>query len=86
MMEPTPRDDIESIGYILIYFYLGKLTWDLPNITNEQMFYMKSIFVKEEKQKEIIPSVLLKFLSFVQEQESNEIPKYDKLYSLLENK
>jgi len=39
--EPNKHDDIESVLYILLYLYYGKLHWDIPNITNEEIKAMK---------------------------------------------
>ena len=66
---------------MLLYFYLGKLPWDLPNITNEQILEMKIDLITEEKQKEIIPSFFLKLIFLVQNTQGK--PKYNELVNIL---
>ena len=45
-MELSRRDDLESLGYMMIYFYLGKLPWE--NILSETIY---STFEKVGKMK-----------------------------------
>jgi len=84
-MDPTRMDDLESVAYILIYFYLGKLPWDMLNITNDQMLEMKETFAREEKQKGIVPFVFFEFISLVRDSLNDGIPKYNELIHLMSN-
>jgi casein kinase 1 len=81
-LESERKDDIESIGYVLLYLYLGKLPWDINNISNEEMFNMKLNFIKENKLNETnIPKVFIDFL--IISQKSFGTPKYDDLKKVL---
>jgi serine/threonine protein kinase len=75
--EVTRRDDLESLGYTLLYLYYGFLPWtNLTNISREEIKEMKITFLKN-KQSEI-PEVLLHFLNCVQHLKYNERPFYEK--------
>jgi serine/threonine protein kinase len=68
-LELSRRDDMESLGYMLIYFYLGELPW------NEDYE-----FTKKRKQKIIennkLPVILVNYIKYVRNLQYEEKPKY----------
>lgn len=80
--EPDIRDDLESVGYMLIYFYLERLPWDEHGATlNDVMNAKMDLLLKREMWEKIIPPAFLKFIETVQTLE-NDID-YDELINLL---
>jgi len=73
-IELSRRDDLESLGYMLIYFYLGLLSWQ--NISdfsgNEQIKKLKTQIIDNDE----IPSVLIYYLKYVRSLEFEENPNY----------
>jgi serine/threonine protein kinase len=69
-IELARRDDLESLGYMLIYFYLGNLPWQ--NVLESR--------IKELKQKILecdeIPSGLIEYLKYVVNLGFDEEPDY----------
>ena len=43
--EPDMNDDLESAMYIVLYLYLGKLPWDIPDISQEEIKERKNEFI-----------------------------------------
>ena len=87
--EHSRRDDLESVGYILIYFLKGKLPWQgIHTKTKEEKY--KRIF---EKKMEIsstelcdgIPKEFVKFLEYIKNLGYNEKPEYEMLRHLFDN-
>jgi len=76
--ELSYRDDLESLGYMLIYFYQGFLDWQKTEDI-KLIIQMKQQAVDNEK----IPSVLRDFLKRVRLLDFKEIPEYNSLISLL---
>jgi serine/threonine protein kinase len=72
------RDDLESLFYMLIYFYTGVLPWN--NITNEETI----ILFKNEllNNNNNYPMVLLDFLKYARSMEYEEKPNY---YLIIDN-
>lgn len=76
--ELSRRDDLESLGYMLIYFYLGYLSWQqISEITdkveiNEKIKYLKKKTIDTEG----LPSVLINFLKYSISLEFEETPNY----------
>jgi serine/threonine protein kinase len=71
------RDDLESLGYMLIYFYMGFLPWN--NVSNEEMIIkLKNDILKIDK----CPMVLLDFLKYSRSMEYKEKPNY---YLIIDN-
>jgi len=76
-IELTRRDDLESLGYMLIYFYMGFLPWN--NVSNEEMIIkLKNDILKIDK----CPMVLLDFLKYSRSMEYKEKPNY---YLIIDN-
>jgi serine/threonine protein kinase len=76
-IELSRRDDLESLGCILIYLYLGKLDWQ----TEESYLYeSKNETIKNMKIKMIddsrIPLIIIEYFKNVRTLEFEEKPKY----------
>lgn len=76
-MELSRRDDMESLGYMLIYLYLGELPWNNatePNL-NEKIKQMKLKILNDES----IPGVLIDYLEYVRSLEFTDTPNYSSI-------
>ena len=72
LKELTRRDDLESVGYMLLYFYFGSLPWiDQRIINKEEMKEMKIMICRENI------GVLFNFLKSCQELSFHERPLYE---------
>jgi len=74
-IELSRRDDLESLGYMLIYFYLGSLAWQETQNTNERIMYLKQ-FVTESTQ---VPEVLHEYMTYVRKLSFEEKPDYNNI-------
>ena len=77
-IELSYRDDLESLGYMLIYFYQGFLEWQKIEDVQD-IIKAKQQIVNNEK----IPTVLRDFIKEVTKLGFKEIPDYNSLISLL---
>lgn len=81
------RDDLESLGYMLCYFYYGKLAWE--NETNiENICTMKQKYIQSQNNNEINNEekyVLHKYLNYVFNLKFEETPDYDYILNLFNN-
>ena len=65
------RDDLESLGYMLIYFYLGALSWQ--NVLElEQIVKLKLCIIENNK----LPKVLIDYIKYIRGLEFEETPDY----------
>ena len=87
--EHSRRDDLESVGYILIYFLKGKLPWQRINAKTKEDKYKKILEKKMEiSSKELckeLPSEFEEFLEYTKNLEYNEKPNYEKLRKLFDD-
>ena len=84
--EQSRRDDLESLAYMLIYFYLGELEWINKNEKEKEFEY--NSFEREnndiKRKKEFIhknnniPKVLLDFYEKIRSLSFEERPQYEK--------
>ena len=87
--EHSRRDDLESVGYILIYFLKGKLPWQGIHTKTKEEKYQKIL----EKKMEIsstelcdgIPNEFVEFLEYIKNLGYNEKPEYEMLRHLFDN-
>jgi len=87
--EHSRRDDLESIGYILIYFLKGKLPWQRINAKTKEEKYNKIL----EKKMEIssyelckgLPIEFENFIEYVKNLGYTERPDYDMLRKSFDN-
>ena len=82
-IELSRRDDLESLGYILIYLYLGNLDWQTEK---SGIFENNSEIVKNMKKKIInsdkLPYIIIEYLKNVTTLEFDEKPNYSILIDM----
>ena len=75
-IELSRRDDLESLGYMLIYFYLGTLEWQQENTNgNERIKHLKECITEGNK----IPPVLEIYMNYVRNLTFEETPDYNNI-------
>ena len=87
--EQSRRDDLESVGYILIYFLKGKLPWQEVKISSKENRCEK---IGEKKKstsaKDLcvgLPKEFENFVAYTRNLEFTEVPDYNYLRGLLKN-
>jgi len=84
LIELTRRDDLESLGYILIYLYLGTLSWrDIVHCenTDEHIKILKEHIIDSQK----IPLFLENYIKYVRRLNFDEKPNYHYLKNIFNN-
>jgi len=80
-IEGSRRDDIESLGYNLIYFMKGTLPWSKDG--NKTKILNKKINTSLDELCEELPNEFKEFISYARKLEFTERPNYDYLKELL---
>ena len=70
-IELSRRDDLESLGYMLMYLYLGKLPW--ADSTDQQTIRIQKLHILEDLR---VPLVIIGYLRYVKALKFNEAPDY----------
>jgi serine/threonine protein kinase len=80
-VELSRRDDLESLGYILVYFYLGTLSWqdiaELDNV-NDTIMRLKQQMTEGNK----MPEFIVNYIKYVRTLEFDEKPNYSLINNL----
>lgn len=71
-IELSRRDDLESLGYMLIYFYLGFLPWQEIKGDINIIKKMKQVITEKHD----IPLVIINFIKYIRILEYDETPNY----------
>jgi casein kinase I family protein HRR25 len=71
-IELSRRDDLESLGYMLLYFYLGSLSWQMDTETGFEIITFKQDIINKTN----IPVVLINYMKYVRSLEFEEKPNY----------
>lgn len=78
-LELTRRDDLESLGYMLIYLYIGKLKWQDYDYKLTDTIYKNNIISQmkmEITESKDIPEIFISYLKYVRSLGFNQIPDY----------
>jgi len=85
-IEPSRRDDLESIGYMLVYFIKGRLPWQGIKKNNKKDMHARIGKIKQETSLEILteglPLCFAKYLEYTRKLEFEEEPDYKYLKNL----
>ena len=87
--EQSRRDDLESLGYILVYFLKGSLPWQGLKISHKGERFNKILEIKKKcSAKELcegFPKELEDFITYTRKLKFREVPDYNYLRNLLKN-
>lgn len=87
--EQSRRDDLEAIGYMLVYFVKGSLPWQGLGGKNKTEKYNaikdKKMQLSVEALCKGIPSEFAEFLKYCKNLRFEETPNYDYLRGLFKN-
>jgi len=88
-MEQARRDDLESLGYLMMYFLRGSLPWQNMRANDKKEKYRKIMEKKIETSVETLckgfPGEFVTFLSYCRNLKFEEKPDYNYLRSLLKD-
>lgn len=83
--EQSRRDDLESIGYILVYMLKKSLPWQNLKIKDKKKKYKKIFEKKENFDTSDLPKELVIYLNYVKNLKFDDKPLYGSLKKLIEN-
>ena len=88
LREQSRRDDLESIGYMLIYLIKGRLPWDNIRVENKRSSYFKLSLYKKNIAPEILcsnlPGEFCEYIRYVKNLNFEDDPDYNYLKSLFQ--
>jgi len=76
LLELSRRDDLESLGYLLLYLYLDKLPWQNERDNNEKIKNMKKEIIYLNN----LPKFFITYFNYVRNLKYEETPDYNYLY------
>ena len=83
------RDDLEAVGYVLLYFLRGKLPWQGLHVKKKEYRYKKIMEIKIETSPEELcknfPQEFTLYIKYCRKLEYEEEPDYKYLMSLFNN-
>ena len=84
--DQSRRDDLESVGYVLMYLLIGSLPWQIVDAKTKEERYSKILYKKEiippEELCKGYPKELVSYLKYTRKLEYEEDPNYDYLIEL----
>ena len=88
--QQSRRDDLESLGYTILFFMKGKLPWmNLEHIINEKELYLKTYsmkkFITVERLCRGLPPEIAEYFKYVKLLKFQEEPNYDYLRNLFKD-
>ena len=87
--EQSRRDDLESIGYIIMYFIRGSLPWQGLKVNRKEDRYKKICEKKKDTSAKDLccgfPVEFENFVDYTRKLEFTEVPDYNYLRNLLKN-
>ena len=80
------RDDLEAVGYVLLYFLRGKLPWQGLRVKNKEDRYHKIMEIKQETSPSLLchgfPKEFKKYVEYTRNLEYEQDPDYEMLKNL----
>lgn len=77
--ELSRRDDLESLGYVLLYLYFGKLDWQYIEGSFEDKNNLSKTLKEQIFEYVLMPIVLLDYMKYVRNMMFEETPNYNLL-------
>ena len=75
-LELSRRDDMESLGYMMLYFYLGELSWQDLIVGSNKDIDEEIKYKKKNLKIESLPEVLVNYMKYIKSMEFTEKPNY----------
>ena len=83
-IEPSRRDDLEAVGYMLVYFLLGKLPWQGLKKQKNQIRSIGEVKMYTDLHRPSlnIPLCLCSYVNYCKKLDFDETPNYDELRTM----
>jgi serine/threonine protein kinase len=87
-LDQSRKDDMESIGYLLIYLYKGKLPWqgikEQEKVKRYKLIGEKKMKISNEELCKSMPKEFTVYMKYIQSLDFEEEPAYDSLKRMFE--